>query len=142
MRLSWMILIGAPIALAQPAIDFSFAGYGGGGVYPQRPKVTTLSAEEFIRQFLQHALPRGFQRIRYFGLLAHCHRAEKLERCRRLLALPFADLLPQPTNPREIDPAITGRPLRLCPQCGVGILARVEVWPPCHGPVPLRVDTS
>jgi hypothetical protein len=32
MRLSWMLLICAPIALAQPAIDFSFAGYAGGGV--------------------------------------------------------------------------------------------------------------
>ena len=126
------------LALEEGQVSFRWKDYR----HPQRPKVTTLPAEEFIRQFLLHALPRSFQRIRYFGLLANCHRAEKLERCRRLLAVPFADLLPHPTNPREIDPAITGHFPRLCPRCGVGILARVEVWPPSHGPVPLRVDTS
>ena len=126
------------LALEEGQVSFRWKDYR----HPQRPKVTTLPAEEFIRQFLLHALPRGFQRIRYFGLLANCHRAEKLERCRRLLAVPFADLLPHPANPREIDPAITGHFPRLCPRCGVGILVRVEVWPPSHGPVPLRVDTS
>ena len=53
----------------------------------QQPKVMTVSADEFIRRFLQHALPPGFQRIRYYGLLANCHRADKLDLCRRLLAL-------------------------------------------------------
>ncbi len=57
----------------------------------------TLSAEEFIRRFLLHSLPPGFQRIRYYGSLANCHRASKLSLCRQLLAFPAAaDLLPQP----------------------------------------------
>jgi hypothetical protein len=34
----------------------------------------TLPAEEFIHRFLQHAVPTGFQRIRYYGFLANCHR--------------------------------------------------------------------
>ena len=45
-------------------------------------KVMTLAAEEFIRRFLQHSLPSGFQRIRYYGFLANCDRAAKLELCR------------------------------------------------------------
>jgi Putative transposase len=101
----------------------------------------TLSAEEFIRRFLQHAVPPGFQRIRYYGFLANCHRAEKLELCRRLLATPCSDLLPQPAACGDWLVALITSNLRLCPQCGVGILTRMRLFP-CHGPVPLRVDTS
>src|SRR5208283_2988214 len=64
----------------------------------QQPKVMTVSADEFIRRFLQHALPPGFQRIRYYGLLANCHRADKLDLCRRLLA-PRPRRLPRPLCP-------------------------------------------
>ena len=41
--------------------------------HPQRPKLMTVSAQEFIRRFLLHALPSGFQRIRYYGFLSNCH---------------------------------------------------------------------
>jgi hypothetical protein len=47
--------------------------------------VMTLSHEEFLRRFLQHVLPRGFPRIRYFGLLANRRRGELLPLCRTLL---------------------------------------------------------
>jgi len=46
----------------------------------------TLSADEFMRRFLLHVLPRGFQRIRQFGLLANRRRRE-LARCRQLLGI-------------------------------------------------------
>ena len=42
-------------------------------------KQMTLSADEFIRRFLSHSLPVGFQRIRYYGLFANCHRAARLK---------------------------------------------------------------
>ena len=46
---------------------------------PQQPQKTmTLTAEEFIRRFLQQALPPGFQRIRYYGWLANVQRQVKL----------------------------------------------------------------
>jgi hypothetical protein len=48
----------------------------------------TVSAEEFIRRFLLHVLPRGFVRIRSFGFLANSHRAVFLPLCRQLLASP------------------------------------------------------
>ena len=47
----------------------------------------TLAAEEFIRRFLIHVLPDGFHRIRYFGFLSNCHRAQKLALCRELLGM-------------------------------------------------------
>src|SRR3989440_5029225 len=46
----------------------------------------TLTQEEFLRRFLEHILPKGFPRIRYFGFLANRRRAESLPLCRSLLA--------------------------------------------------------
>ena len=48
----------------------------------------TLTPHEFIRRFLMHVLPKGFHRIRHYGLLASGHRAANLARARELLALP------------------------------------------------------
>ena len=52
-----------------------------------RQKTMTLSAEEFIRRFLLHALPDGFQRIRYYGFLGNRYRQQKLAQCRELLGM-------------------------------------------------------
>src|SRR6266550_205184 len=114
------------LALEQGHVSFQWKDYRDG----QKQKVMTLSAEEFIRRFLQHALPPGFQRIRYYGFLANCHRAAKLDLCRRLLATACSDLLPQPDQCREFLVAVTGSQLRLCPQCHVGILACIPFLPP------------
>jgi hypothetical protein len=125
------------LALEDGQVSFQWKDYRD----QQQQKVMTVSAEEFIQRFLQHALPPRFQRIRYYGFLANCHRAAKLELCRRLLATPCTDLLPCPTDCRDLLAALTTCHLSLCPQCGVGILIRIQLFP-CHGPVPLRVDTS
>lgn len=102
----------------------------------QPQKVMTVSAEEFIRRFLQHALPTGFQRIRYYGFLANCHRQAKLNLCRQLLASPCSGLLPRPADYRDLYAALTGKDLRRCPQCGLGILTRIQFLPP------MRMDSS
>jgi hypothetical protein len=86
----------------------------------QQQKEMTVSAEEFIRRFQQHALPPRFQRVRYYGFLANCHRAAKLKLCRRLLATPCSDLLPCPNDCRDLMAALTASNLRLCPQCAIG----------------------
>ncbi len=125
------------LALEDGQVSFQWKDYRD----QQQQKVMTVSAEEFIQRFLQHALPPRFQRIRYYGFLANCHRAAKLDLCRRLLATPCTDLLPCPTDCRDLLAALTTSHLSLCPQCGVGILIRIQLFP-CHGPVPLRLDTS
>jgi hypothetical protein len=51
----------------------------------QQQKLMTLSADEFLRRFLLHVLPEGFQRIRHYGLFSNRHRADNLARCRELL---------------------------------------------------------
>jgi hypothetical protein len=110
--------------------------------HPQKPKVMTVSADEFIRRFLLHALPPGFPRIRYYGLMANCHRATKLKLCRQMLAAPLTDLLPRPTDYRDFYAALTGMNLRLCPQCGIGTMIRVQILGPGQAPVAIRMDTS
>jgi hypothetical protein len=125
------------LALQDGQVSFQWKDYRDG-----EQKVMTVAAEEFIRRFMQHALPSGFQRIRYYGLLANCHRAAKLDLCRRLLATACSELLPHPDQCREFLAALTGGRSKRCPQCGIGILATIQMLWPCHGPVPLRVDSS
>lgn len=109
--------------------------------HPQQPKTMTISADEFIRRFLLHSLPPGFQRIRYYGWLANCNRAAKLDLCRQTLLLPVADLLPRPADYRDLYLVLTGRDLRRCPSCGIGILITIQVLFPGQQPSPL-LDSS
>jgi hypothetical protein len=52
---------------------------------PQWHKTLTLSAEEFLRRFVQHILPKGFVKVRHYGVLANRHWDDKRRRRRRLL---------------------------------------------------------
>ena len=77
-------------------------------------KLMTMEAVEFIRRFLLHVLPAGFVKIRHFGFLANCRRADGLKLCRALLrALPQPDPLTAPQG-NAIE--------RRCPCCGIGTL--------------------
>jgi Putative transposase/Transposase zinc-binding domain len=89
----------------------------------------TLEAGEFIRRFLIHVLPDGFQRIRYFGFLANCHRARKLALCRELLVMqPVAPTMSDPPRDyRDRHEALTGVSLRVCPHCRRGAMVVVKV---------------
>ena len=102
--------------------------------HDSRQKVMSLAAPEFIRRFLLHVLPSGLQRIRHYGLLANRHRAEKLLRCRQLLAVPavVVDLPNKPLDYRDRYEQLTGRSLRDCPQCGHGHMVCVETFLPSN----------
>jgi hypothetical protein len=98
----------------------------------QKSRVMTLGSDEFIRRFLIHVLPRGFQRIRFFGLLSNRNRKVRLTECRRLLAAPILELLPNPDDYRPLRQPVTQESIRRCPVCGKGemirILAIAPVW--------------
>ena len=90
-----------------------------------------LDGQEFIRRFLLHVLPAGFQRIRHYGLLGNRYRTAKLARCRELLAMPAP--IPQPDHTpdyRDRYQRLTGVSLRDCPQCGRGQMILVESFLP------------
>jgi hypothetical protein len=65
-----------------------------------KQRLMTVSAEEFIRRFLVHVLPKGFVRIRHFGFMANAQRSASLELCRRLLRMtPTISLIDQVSVP-------------------------------------------
>jgi predicted RNA-binding Zn-ribbon protein involved in translation (DUF1610 family) len=105
--------------------------------HPQRPRTMILTADEFLRRFLLHSLPDGFQRIRFGGYLANRHRTAKLALIHQLLAHPLSELLPLPADCAQLLALLTGQSLHQCPFCGLGRLQRVEYLPPIRWP-----DTS
>jgi hypothetical protein len=101
-----------------------------------RHGVMTLAADEFIRRFLIHVLPDGFQRIRYYGFLCNRQRAAKLARCRELLAMVPAAPTPGPgakDDYRDLHETLTGRSLTLCPACAIGHMRVREILPQPKG---------
>ena len=94
-----------------------------------RQRLMTLDAVEFLRRFLLHVLPRGFQRMRHFGFFANGRRKVKLPRCRELLGqVPVA---PAETSPAvdAIATASTPHPRSdACPVCHVGQMQVQETW--------------
>jgi len=76
-------------------------------------QLMTLSLDEFLRRFLLHLLPKGFVRIRHFGVLANRRRATLLPLCSQLLGA-----VPSPPTEPEVPPVQESSPLWLCPQCG------------------------
>ena len=79
----------------------------------------TLDADEFLRRFLLHVVPRGFMRIRHFGLLANRTRRATVTPCRALLGQPP----PAPAPPESVVGLLhrlTGIDLSRCPRCGTG----------------------
>lgn len=77
----------------QGRVSFRWKDYAAGS----KQKVMTVSAEEFLRRFLIHVLPKGLVRIRHFGLFANRRRAASLLRCREVLGALSSPQQPQPT---------------------------------------------
>lgn len=106
-------------------------------------KTMTVTADEFIRRFMQHALPPGFQRIRHYGLMANCNRKGKLALCRKLLSMPIAELLPNPKRDhRDLYEQLTAQSLRFCPKCKTGVMAIAGILEPCRYPAVVKQDSS
>jgi hypothetical protein len=97
----------------------------------------TLPALEFIRRFLQHVLPQGFHKVRYYGLCSPVPRP-LLHQLQRWLAGPVPN--PPPTSPPPESPSTASwaPPLRAgqpCPSCAQGLLVGIRSLPrPPRGP--------
>ena len=112
-----------------------------------RYKTMTLPTHEFIRRFLMHVLPKGFHRIRHYGLFANGNRAENVALARKLLAMPPSVSEPdtglsfEPDQPRTLP--------KPCPCCG-GRMIIIETFArgcepkrqPTPAPAEIRIDTS
>jgi Putative transposase/Transposase zinc-binding domain len=95
-------------------------------------KTMPLDADEFIRRFLLHVIPKGFVRIRHFGFFANRSKS-LLSKCRQLLDLnPALPKLPS-KSVQELMLQLTGIDITRCPLCQKGTLVFLANLP---GPAP------
>ena len=98
------------ISLDESGVTFRYKDYRRDGA--ERYRTMTLATDEFIRRFLLHVLPKGFHRIRHYGLLASAGRKANVAHARALLAVPPvvepAETV-EPTEPRPPCPCCGGR---------------------------------
>jgi putative transposase/transposase-like zinc-binding protein len=121
------------LAFDDAGVTFRYKDYRRDG--GQRPRVMTLATDEFIRRFLMHVLPRGFHRIRHYGLLAASARKVGLARARELLAV-------APPTADEVSSEQPRDPCSPCPCCG-GQMVVIEIfarW--CQPRAPPRASHS
>src|SRR6266700_5867916 len=131
------------IALDQNGVTFRYKDYRADGRVQY--KRMTLSTGEFIRRFLIHVLPKGFHRIRHYGLLARPSCADNIARARELIGVP----MPQDHNADADAAHEPPTPSHPCPCCG-GRMIIIETFErgstPPHRPtaplVAIRIDTS
>jgi len=95
-----------------------------------KERLLTLSGSEFIRRFLMHILPKGFVKLRHFGILGNRNKKTKLELCRKLIksvvmfVSEYANM-----SAVEILMKITGKDITKCPACITGSLRGVYSFP-------------
>ena len=132
------------VAADDGGVSFRWKDYRVDG--PDRWKTMTLHPHEFIRRFLIHVLPKGFHRIRHYGLFANGNRAEAIARARELLAVAPPPPKPGPPKPTTDEPRVLPTP---CPCCG-GRMHVIETFEPgktprhraSPTPAVMRLDTS
>ena len=127
------------VGIDQGKVRFRWKDYRNGS----GQKTMSLAADEFIRRFLLHVLPEGFQRIRYYGFLANRHRKHKLARCHQLLAMPEPETTDEAAvrDYRDQYRQLTGACLTECPACQRGHMVIIEVLRPVKPCRPVS-DTS
>jgi hypothetical protein len=101
---------GRLLELRDGRVTFRYKDYAD----DHQQKKMTLTAEEFLRRFVQHVLPKGFVKVRHYGLLANRPRTERLRECRRLL------LVENAAAALATNAEVTVEPVEPhgCPKCG------------------------
>jgi hypothetical protein len=105
------------IAFDETGVTFRYKDYRRAAA--ERQQVMTLATDEFIRRFLIHVLPRGFHRIRHYGLLASSTHKDAMALARRLLGVAAPVEQPEPDEPPDHRPP--------CPCCG-GHMTIIEAF--------------
>jgi hypothetical protein len=123
---------GKLLSLRDGHLRFTWKDYAHGN----RHKVMTLEAAEFLRRFLLHVLPKGFMRIRHYGLLANRAKAALLAQARRALDQPHS---PPPAATESVAAfwlRVAHRDIHRCPHCGRGTLHVISMLSRQRPPVP------
>lgn len=106
------------IMMQQGRVCFSYRDYR----QKNTQRVMSLQQTEFVRRFLQHILPSGYYKIRYFGILAtvhiHTKREQSIALVRKTILLPILEGL----TAYEVVRELTGKDPALCPKCKTGFM--------------------
>jgi len=105
-------------------VTFKWRDYADG----RKEKIMTLSATEFIRRFLLHVLPKGFMKIRHYGLLGNRNKTKKLTLCKRLTNTPIRPKEKLPTL--QLIQKLIGHDISTCPVCGTLLRHSIGLPPP------------
>jgi Putative transposase len=134
------------VAADGASVTFKYKNYRVEG--PERYKTMTVAPGEFMRRFMLHVLPKGFHRIRHYGLLASSGaKAATIERARELIKLATPAQPSRPTKPNEAPGSTetTDKPIHPCPCCGSPMVI-IEMFDagctPRNTPTAIRIDTS
>lgn len=110
------------LSVGENDVQFSWKDYRK----HQRRRRMSLEGVEFLRRFLQHVLPSGFQRIRHYGILSNRVRGEKLALCRELMDVTKEDPRQDDSDFQEGERDAAEK----CPKCGTGLMLIVgEIAP-------------
>ena len=115
------------------SVRFRYKDYAHGA----RRKTMALDAVEFLRRFCLHVLPRGFNRIRHYGLLANRNKRALLAHARAALDVPAPASTPTPAESAgAFWQRIAGIDIMRCPQCHAGTLRVLAMLAPRTHPPP------
>ena len=116
------------LACDEQSVTFKWRDYNDGN----KEKVMSLEPQEFIRRFLSHVVPPGFQRIRSNGFLANACKATKLEIIRKSLKQKPPKVVKK-RDAASLMLALTGTDITICPHCKQGKLQRIATLPSKFG---------
>ncbi|MGH9603828.1 MAG: transposase, partial [Terriglobales bacterium] len=122
------------VSLDDQTVRFRYQDYAAGN----RRKVMALDAPEFIRRYLAHVLPKGFMRIRHYGLNGNRAKRHKLAQARAALDCPPpAPVRPAPETIEAFWLRIAHLDIHQCPHCASGPMRRIgALLPRAHAPPP------
>ena len=138
------------VSADEAGVTFKYKDYRIEG--PGRYKTMTVAPGEFIRRFMLHVLPKGFHRIRHYGLLASSRtKVDTLTRARELIAIATPAQPPRSAKPEQPsgDAEAPDKPVHPCPCCG-GSMVIIELFEagstprnkPSAMPAAIGIDTS
>lgn len=115
------------LAVDNESVTFKWRDYADNN----QVKIMKLEPDEFIRRFLNHVVPKGFMRIRFFGFLANACKKKNVETIRKLLSYQpkTAESKKAKTDTQSLMKEITGIDITQCPKCKKGKLQRIQELP-------------
>ncbi len=120
------------VSATTQAVRFRYKNYRQAG----RRSVMELAPLEFLRRFALHVLPRGFNRIRHYGLLANRRKRSALPEARAALSVPAPAPVCAPESVRAFWQRVAGLDIERCPRCLLGTLRLIHTLAPQNHPPP------